>query len=87
MNNTSENPGERALKIGESGQIECIDIYGIDICVGDYVQIYPRSMKLVHVSGFVKRITTSTIVLENEENEVAVRLSEIKLLRKPKLKK
>lgn len=87
MNSTSENTRERVIKIGENGQIECVDIYGIDVCLGDYVQIYPRSMKLVHVSGLVKRITTSTIVLENEENEVAVRLSEIKLLRKPKLKK
>lgn len=87
MNSTSENTREMTIKIGENGQIECIDVYGINICIGDYVQIYPRSMKLVHVSGIVTRITTSTIVLENEENEVAVRLSEIKLLRKPKLKK
>lgn len=83
--------GERALRIGvridENGQIECVDIYGIDVCIGDYVQVYPRSMRLVHLSGIVKRITTSTIVIENEENEAAIRLSEIRLLRKPKLRK
>ena len=63
---------------------ECMKIYGIKICVGDFVRIYPRSVRLMAVHGVVKEITSTAIVLENEDNTFSIRLSEIKAIHKPK---
>ena len=63
---------------------ECMKIYGIKICVGDFVRVYPRSVRLMAVHGVVKEITSTAIVLENEDNAFSIRLSEIKAIQKPK---
>ena len=63
---------------------ECMKIYGIKICVGDFVRVYPRSVRLMAVHGVVKEITSTAIVLENEDNTFSIRLSEIKAIQKPK---
>jgi hypothetical protein len=76
---------EIRVKVVEDGKVECMGIYGVDVCIGDFVQVYPRAIRLSVVQGVVKRITASSIVLENEENDVAVRFSEIKMVRKPKI--
>jgi len=64
--------------------MDCIMLYGIRICVGDVVQIFPRSRALVSFVGKVINITPHAIVLENEENALSIRLSEIKMVRIPK---
>jgi hypothetical protein len=70
---------------GEAGvSPECAKIYGIKICVGDFVRIYPRSVRMMSVQGVVREITSTAIVLENEENTISIRLSEIKAIQKPK---
>ena len=76
---------EIRVKIVEDGKVECMGIYGVEVCVGDFVQIYPRALRMSLVQGIVKKITASSIVLENEENDIAVRFSEIKMVRKPKI--
>ena len=63
---------------------ECAKIYGIKICIGDFVRIYPRSVRMMAVHGVVKEITSTAIVLENEDNAFSIRLSEIKAIQKPK---
>jgi hypothetical protein len=64
--------------------IECINAYGIRVCRGDVVQIFPRARGLASFIGRVVEITPASIVLENEDNTIAIRLSEIKMVRKPK---
>jgi hypothetical protein len=76
---------EIRVKVVEDGKVECMGIYGVDVCIGDFIQIYPRALRMSLVQGVVKRITASSIVLENEENDIAVRFSEIKMIRKPKI--
>jgi len=76
---------EIRVKVVEDGKVECMGIYGVDVCVGDFIQVYPRTIRLSMVQGVVKRITASSIVLENEENDIAIRFSEIKMVRKPKI--
>jgi len=63
---------------------ECAKIYGIKICVGDFVRIYPRSVRMMSIQGVVREITSTAIVLENEDNTFSIRLSEIKAIQKPK---
>lgn len=63
---------------------KCMHVYGIEVCKGDYIEVYPRGRSLAVFRGFVKNVTISSIVLENHENDVAVRLSEIKIIRKLK---
>jgi len=63
---------------------ECAKIYGIKICVGDFVRIYPRSVRMMSIQGVVREITSTAIVLESEDNAFSVRLSEIKAIQKPK---
>jgi hypothetical protein len=63
---------------------ECAKIYGIKICVGDFVRIYPRSVRMMSIQGVVREITSTAIVLENEDNAFSIRLSEIKAIQKPK---
>jgi hypothetical protein len=75
---------DNLVKIYSDGKVECMDVYGVNVCVGDFVQVYPRTMRLSMVQGIVKKITSSSIVLENEDNEVAIRYSELKMVRKPK---
>jgi hypothetical protein len=71
--------------IEESRSImDCIVLYGLRVCVGDVVQIFPRSRALVSFIGRVINITPHAIVLENEENTISIRLSEIKMVRIPK---
>jgi hypothetical protein len=83
----TDKQGDREIrvKVVEDGKVECMIIYGINVCIGDFVQIYPRALRMSLVQGVVKRITASSIVLENEENDIAVRFSEIKMVRKPKI--
>jgi hypothetical protein len=68
----------------EAPSPECMRIYGIKICVGDFVRVYPRSVRLMAIQGVVREITSTAIVLENEENTISIRLSEIKAIQKPK---
>jgi len=83
----TDKQGDREIrvKVVEDGKVECMGIYGVEVCIGDFVQVYPRAIRLSVVQGVVKRITASSIVLENEENDIAVRFSEIKMVRKPKI--
>jgi hypothetical protein len=64
--------------------MDCINLYGVRVCVNDVVQIFPRSRALVSFIGRVVNITPVAIVLENEENTLSIRLSEIKMVRIPK---
>jgi hypothetical protein len=64
--------------------MDCIMLYGIRVCVNDVVQIFPRSRALASFVGRVINITPHAIVLENEENTLSIRLSEIKMVRIPK---
>jgi len=79
-----QSDGEIRVKVVEDGKVECMGIYGVDVCIGDFIQVYPRALRMSLVQGVVKKITASSIVLENEENDIAVRFSEIKMVRKPK---
>ncbi|MEM4913801.1 MAG: hypothetical protein QW579_06320 [Desulfurococcaceae archaeon] len=63
---------------------ECHSVYGMLLCVGDYVEVYPRSRSLAFFRGRVKRITISSVILENDENDMMIRFSEIKAIRKLK---
>jgi hypothetical protein len=67
--------------------IDCLSIYGLWVCRGDIVQVFPRSRSLASIVGRVVSLTPSSVVLENEENTVAIRISEIKMIRIPKFKK
>ncbi|WP_042667568.1 hypothetical protein [Desulfurococcus amylolyticus] len=67
--------------------LECMSVYGLYICKGDVVQVFPRSRSLASVIGRVKALTSSSIVLENDENTVAIRISEIKMIRIAKFKR
>jgi len=75
---------EEAERIG----IDCIDMWrGIIICAGDLVTVYPRGGRgIVGITGKVKAVTDSAIVLETDVNDIAIRYSEIKMIRKLKRK-
>lgn len=77
-----ENIGDEQVE-----KAECYPVYGLLLCVGDVVEVYPRSRSLVLFRGRVKKITVSSLLLENDENELAIRFSEIKAIRriKPKI--
>ena len=75
---------EVEFKVNERGEIECAVIYGIKVCLGEYVRIYPRSIRLAVIHGIVKGFSSNAIILESEENVISIRLSEIKMLQKPK---
>jgi len=66
---------------------ECILLFNaFPVCVGDKVEIYPRGMRtMVRISGVVKRVSDSALVLETEVNDLVIRLSEIKMVRKLKI--
>ncbi len=83
----AEDSGDFAYELSEGGEVRCAVLYGVKVCVGDFVRVYPRSVRLMAVQGIVRNISASSIVLECEENTVSIRLSEIKMLQKPKLKK
>jgi len=72
------------FKVSEDGTIECAVIYGVKVCIGEYVRIYPRSIRLAVIHGIVKGFSSNSIILESEENVISIRLSEIKMLQKPK---
>jgi len=73
--------------VSPSTMVDCLSIYGLWVCRGDVVQVFPRSRSLASIIGKVLSITPSSIVLENEENTIAIRISEIKMIRIPKLKR
>ena len=83
----AEDAEEFTYELAEGGEVKCAVLYGIKVCVGDFVRIYPRSVRMMAVQGIVKSISANSIVLECEENTISIRLSEIKMLQKPKLKK
>jgi len=57
----------------------------IIICKNDYVEIYPRGFRsMVVISGRVKALSDSAIVLETPNNSIAIRYSEIRMIRKLK---
>lgn len=57
----------------------------IRICENDLVEVYLRGLKaMAGIRGRVKRITDAGIVIEGEENETAIRFSEIRMIRKLK---
>jgi hypothetical protein len=78
---------DREMVVDSEGNVQCMNIYGLRVCVGDFIQVYPRSLRLSYIQGRIARITYSSIVLENEENTVSVRFSEIRMIRKPKIAK
>lgn len=86
-NPPAERKSASNIVVDENGNIICNRIYGLKICIGDYVEVYPRARGLAHFSGIIKEITPVSIVLENEHNDISVRLADIKLIRKPKVSK
>jgi len=55
------------------------------VCIGDFVAVYPRGMRgAVSITGTVKKVTDSALILETDYNDIAIRYSEIKMLRKYK---
>lgn len=65
---------------------ECNDIYGITVCLNDVVEIYPRARGLSYFIGIVRYISNTAIVIENEKSLISIRYSDIKMIRKPKIK-
>jgi len=63
---------------------DCELIWGVfKVCVGDIIEIYPRAGRsLMKITGRVKAIGDSALILETDINNMAIRYSEIKMLRK-----
>ena len=78
---------EERKHVPSNSVIDCMNIYGMFVCKGDVVQIFPRSRSLASIVGRVVSLTPSSVVLENEENTIAIRISEIKMIRIPKLRR
>lgn len=69
----------------DDNNVKCSKIYGLLICKGDYVRVYPRSRGLAYIDGIVTAITSTAIILENEDNAISIRFAEIKMIQKPKV--
>lgn len=78
---------DRDMVVDDEGNVQCMNIYGLRVCVNDFVQVYPRGLRLSYLQGRITRITYSSLVLENEENTISIRFSEIRMIRKPKIAK
>jgi len=73
------------VKYDHNGVIkDCELIWGVfKVCVGDTIEIYPRAGRsLMKITGRVKAIGDSALILETDTNNIAIRYSEIKMLRK-----
>ncbi|RLG82033.1 MAG: hypothetical protein DRO40_08590 [Thermoprotei archaeon] len=58
------------------------------VCVDDYVEIFPRGMRsLISITGRVIGLGDSALVLETDNNNIAIRYSEIRMIRKIHKKK
>lgn len=63
---------------------ECLEVYGLRLCVGDYVQVYIKSRSLVRVAGRVSEIKPTGLILETDNAWVTIRYTDIKMIVKPK---
>jgi len=73
------------VKCNPNGVVkDCELIWGVfKVCVGDIIEIYPRAGRsLMKITGRVKAIGDSALILETDINNMAIRYSEIKMLRK-----
>jgi len=53
------------------------------VCLDDYVEIFPRGMRsLISITGRVIGLGDSALVLETDNNNLAIRYSEIRMIRK-----
>lgn len=68
----------------DNDKVKCVKVYGLKVCIGDYVRVYPRSRGLAYIDGKVSALTNTAIILENEDNSISIRFSEIKMIQKPK---
>lgn len=60
----------------------------IPICIDDHIEIFPRGMRsLVSITGRVIGLGDSALVLETDNNNLAIRYSEIRMIRKIHKKK
>jgi len=75
---------EELIREIESKFFNCRSIWGsLKVCIGDIVEIYPRGFtRMVAVRGKVIGLSDSAITLETPENNVAVRYTEIRMIRK-----
>jgi hypothetical protein len=61
---------------------------GYIVCVGDVIEVYPRGLKsFMSITGKVIALLDSALVLETQYNDIAIRYSEIRAIRKVKLDK
>lgn len=60
----------------------------LQICLDDIVEIYPRGMKsMIAIQGKVVGLSDSALVISTDKNDMAIRYSEIRMIRKLKLPK
>ncbi|MEM4889521.1 MAG: hypothetical protein QXJ64_08800 [Thermosphaera sp.] len=85
MPDLSDNNAIDGSVVFDDSNIKCTKIYGLLICKGDYVRVYPRSRGLAYIDGIVSSITSTAIILENEDNAISIRFAEIKMIQKPKV--
>ncbi len=85
MSELPEAPPPRAFIRGN----ECRLLFGgYIVCVGDVIEVYPRGLKsFVSITGKVVALLDSAIVLETPYNDMVIRYSEIRAIRKAKLDK
>jgi hypothetical protein len=58
---------------------------GFLICIGDYVEVYPRGVtRYIGHLGRIVQLTDSAMVLETKNNNLVIRYSEIRMIRKYK---
>lgn len=63
---------------------ECRWIWNaIKVCIDDEIEIFPRGMRsLVSITGRVIGLGDSALVLKTDNNNIAIRYSEIRMIRK-----
>lgn len=64
---------------------QCMELIMTELCVGDYVEVYPRGLRaMVIIRGRVKRLGPMGLLVSDGTREFAIRLSEIRMIAKLK---